>query len=104
MPTITFVEADGTERTVVAAEGTSLMQAGVANDISGIVGECGGSRMCATCHVVLDLADLPRLPPISEGEEEMLEFGTSERFEGSRLGCQIPVTDALDGLKVRVPG
>ncbi|WAP67371.1 2Fe-2S iron-sulfur cluster-binding protein [Jiella pelagia] len=104
MPRIIFVEADGSEHSVEVEAGTSLMQAGVANDVKGIVGECGGSCMCATCHVVIDSALAADLPPISDDEEEMLEFGTAERFEGSRLGCQILVTEALEGLKVKVPG
>jgi len=104
MPKIIFIEPDGSRRDLEVPVGTSLMQAAVQNGVEGIVGECGGSCMCATCHVLVDEADLARLPPKSDSEDEMLEFSVGERHPGSRLGCQITVTAELDGLTMRVPG
>jgi 2Fe-2S ferredoxin len=79
------------------------MQAAVTNGVDGIVGECGGSAMCATCHVYVDEAFLDRLEPMSELEDELLESTASPRLPNSRLGCQISLTNALDGLVVKVP-
>ncbi|WP_404405146.1 2Fe-2S iron-sulfur cluster-binding protein [Pelagibacterium halotolerans] len=104
MPTITFIQPDGTHRTIEATTGTSLMQTAVAHGIVGIVGECGGSAMCATCHVLVAPDFLDGLPEISENESEMLDFAETERQSNSRLACQIPVSDRLEGLTVQVAG
>ena len=103
MPTVVYVDADGTETRAEADAGTSVMMAAVANDIDGIVAECGGSLMCATCHVYVDEAFADRLAPMSPDEDEMLEAAASERLPTSRLSCQIELTDELDGLVVRLP-
>jgi len=71
--------------------------------VRGIVGECGGSAMCATCHVYVDAAWLPRLSPPLSNELEMLECTTSERLPEGRLSCQIKMHAALDGLVLRMP-
>ena len=97
---VTFVLPNGAERIVEAAAGASAMQAAVANDVPGILAECGGACACATCHVVVLRGD-PGVP--SETEAEMLDFAASPREPGSRLSCQIALTDALDGLVLRVP-
>ncbi|QVI27248.1 2Fe-2S iron-sulfur cluster binding domain-containing protein [Mycolicibacterium neoaurum] len=103
MPTITYIHPDGTKQDVVIAAGKRIMQAAIANDVDGIVGECGGQVMCATCHVYLDAAWADRVPPITDEEDEMLEGTASQRTEESRLSCQIPVTEELDGIVVRLP-
>lgn len=103
MPTITYVQADGTKQDVDVATGKRLMQAAVGAGIDGIVAECGGQAMCATCHVYVDSSWLDKLPPVSDDEDEMLEDTTSVRTAESRLSCQIPVTDDLDGIIVRLP-
>jgi 2Fe-2S ferredoxin len=103
MPRVTYVAASGEETVVDVAVGDSVMQAAIANGVEGIVAECGGSASCATCHVYVDDAFLPLLPQIGEIEGEMLDFAASARFDNSRLGCQIVVTDALDGLIVALP-
>lgn len=103
MPTITFVHPDGTKQDVNVVAGKRIMQSAIANDVDGIVGECGGQVMCATCHVYLDPAWADRVPPISDEEDEMLEGTASPRTAESRLSCQIPVTDDLDGIVVRLP-
>ena len=84
-------------------EGHSVMQTAVAHGIKGIVGECGGSAMCATCHVYVDDAWRSKLAPPLATEEEMLECTSSERRPESRLSCQIRLADELDGLVLRLP-
>ena len=96
MPWITYTSAGGAVRTVEAAAGDSVMETAVRNGVEGIVGECGGSLSCATCHVFADEADLPQMPPLSEMEDEML-YGTAvERAGNSRLGCQLVLTADAD--------
>lgn len=102
MPKVTFIAHDGTRREVQARSGESLMLAAVNNQVSGIDADCGGQCACATCHVFIDPAWVARMPAIASSEEEMLNF-TAERREHSRLACQIPITDALDGLVVSLP-
>jgi 2Fe-2S ferredoxin len=103
MPKVTYVDPDGTQVDVEADAGTSLMMAAVEADIDGIVAECGGSLMCATCHVYVDDAFAGRLPEMSSDEDEMLDATASERRPTSRLSCQIELSDELDGLVVRLP-
>ena len=103
MPTIVFVHPGGAREELEIAEGTSVMQGATAQGIDGIVAECGGNAMCATCHVYVDEAFADRLPEMSPDEDEMLEAAASERTERSRLSCQIVLTDELDGLVVRLP-
>jgi 2Fe-2S ferredoxin len=100
MPTITFVQPDGTATPVEAVGGESLMQAAINACIDGIVAECGGNCMCATCHVYVDAAGLPA---IAEGEDALLDGAAAERRPNSRLACQIPVTPALEGITVDLP-
>ena len=102
MPRIIFVEADGTRREVNADAGLSVMEAAVLNDVTGIIGLCGGLCSCATCHCYPDPARAAAMPGISDGEDAMLDRAFDRRPE-SRLGCQIPLTDALDGLVVHLP-
>ena len=103
MPTIVYVQPDGSRREVEASAGASVMRTAVLNDVPGIVAECGGSLMCATCHVYVEPGDLDRFPPRSEEEDEMLEVTEAERRETSRLSCQLTVEDGLDGVTVHVP-
>lgn len=103
MPTIHFVHPDGTRKTVDLPTGTNLMQAIVTNNVGGVVAECGGSAMCATCHVYIEESQLGRLPPVHFVEDEMLGSTASERMPNSRLSCQIEITDDLDGLVVFLP-
>ncbi len=103
MPTITFVQPDGTATPVEAVEGESLMQAAINACIDGIVAECGGNCMCATCHVYVDAAWLGRLPAMSADEDALLDGTASDRLPESRLGCQVRLTAAVDGLTVRLP-
>jgi 2Fe-2S ferredoxin len=102
MPHITFVDAHGGERTVEARPGLSLMEVAVRNDVDGIDADCGGACACATCHVFIAPEWQDRLPPRKETETAMLDFAI-EPNEDSRLSCQILLTDALDGMVVRIP-
>ena len=102
MARITYILHDGTERVVEAEPGMTVMEAAVKNSIPGITAECGGACACATCHVYVDEAWLSKTGDKSAMEESMLDF--AENVEpNSRLSCQIKVSDALDGLVVRLP-
>lgn len=103
MTHITYVEASGQSTTVNLTNGWNLMQGATANGIDGILGECGGSCACATCHCYVDEARLGDLPPASEAELAMLENVAAERRPTSRLACQIKATPALEGLVVHLP-
>ncbi len=103
MPKVTFITHNGEESTVEINNGESLMFGATNNNLPGIVGECGGFCSCATCHVYVDDAWIAKLPAISEHEDEMLEGTVSERLPGSRLSCQVKVTEELDGIIVRTP-
>ena len=102
MPKITYIDHDGTSRTVVGEVGATVMEVALKNDIGGIVAECGGSCTCATCLVHVDEAWMEKIGTRSEEEEDQLDFAFDVR-PNSRLSCQIKVTDALDGLVVRTP-
>ena len=102
MPKITYIAFDGTETTVEAKEGMSVMQTAVNNGVDGIVAECGGACSCATCHVYVDQEWFDKLPEAQSMEKEMLDFVMSPQ-PTSRLSCQIKVTAELDGLVVNTP-
>jgi 2Fe-2S ferredoxin len=102
MPKITFITHDGAQHVVDADTGTSVMNAAIDNLVPGIDADCGGECSCATCHVYVnpDWMDTVGVP--ADREEEMLDLNP-ERESNSRLSCQIPVSDELDGLVVNVP-
>jgi 2Fe-2S ferredoxin len=102
MPRITFVEPSGSRLEIDAPIGITLMEAALQGGVQGILALCGGACACATCHVYVDAAWLPRLQAREEMEEGMLESSWQPR-ENSRLSCQIHVTADLDGLVVTVP-
>ena len=103
MTQITYIEPTGREVTVDVAEGWSLMQAAVAHGVDGIVGECGGSCACATCHCYVEEARLGDIAPASENELAMLENVAAERRPNSRLACQIKASPKLEGLIISLP-
>lgn len=103
MAKITYVEADGRAKTIDVPNGWSLMMGATANGVTGIVGECGGSCACGTCHCYVDEARLSELPPQEAGELDMLDMVAAERKPNSRLSCQIKATPALDGLVLHLP-
>ena len=94
MTSVVYRDSSGAERLIEAEEGQSVMSAAVRDALPGIIGECGGELMCATCHVyvVSPATD----GPTSDDEDEMLEFAACERRANSRLSCQLPVTPDVD--------
>ena len=102
MPKMVFISAAGNERMEVEASiGLSVMEIAHVHGID-IEGACEGCMACSTCHVIVDPDHVGRLQPAAEDEEDMLDlaFGLTET---SRLGCQIEMSEALDGLVVRLP-
>ena len=102
MAKITYVEFGGKEHVLDVEPGYSVMQGAINNNVRGIIAECGGACSCATCHVYIDESWADKLEKKSEMEEAMLEAVMDEQ-PTSRLSCQIKVTEALDGLIVRMP-
>ncbi|MBR1167695.1 2Fe-2S iron-sulfur cluster-binding protein [Bradyrhizobium liaoningense] len=103
MPAIIFIHADGKPDRVETSGGESAMQAATRHGVEGILAECGGNAMCATCHVYVDESWLARLPAIADDEVALLDGTAAERRPNSRLSCQITVTSELDGLVLRLP-
>lgn len=101
MPKITYHQADGAVDVVEVPEGTSIMRAALNNSVKGIVGECGGQTMCATCHVYVR-SDVD-LPEISEDEDEMLDCTAEDRHGNSRLGCQVVAGRDFGEIVVDLP-
>lgn len=102
MGRISFQLSSGEKHTVEFTAGNSVMRTAVANDIEGIIGECGGELNCGTCHVYVDESWRDRIPPAADDEIDMLEV-VNDVTECSRLSCQIKLISDLDGLRVRVP-
>ena len=103
MPKITYIEHSGKEHVVEVAEGLTVMEGAVSNNIPGIDADCGGACACSTCHVYVDPAWADKLPPKEDMEVDMLDFAYEPDAERSRLTCQLKVTKELDGLVVRMP-
>lgn len=102
MPKITFIDFTGTERSVDAPNGDSVMEAATSNDLPGIDADCGGACACATCHVYVDSAWVDIVGKPNDLEAEMLDVAEDVQ-DNSRLSCQIKITDELDGLIVTTP-
>lgn len=103
MANITYIEPTGNAVTLDVPEGWNLMQAALAHGVDGIVGECGGSCACATCHCYVDEARAADLPAPSDNELAMLDNVVAERRPSSRLACQLKATAALAGLVLTLP-
>ncbi len=103
MPSVTFIHPDGCAETVEAELGSSVMLSALTHGIDGIVAECGGNAVCATCHVYVDEAWLDRLAPVGADEDDLLDGAASDRLPNSRLSCQIKITPEHDGLVLRLP-
>ncbi len=101
MPKLIVVTREGEEREIMGEAGLSVMEVIRDAGIDEILALCGGCCSCATCHVHVDPDFAAKLKPMSEDENDLLD-STSDRDEFSRLSCQVELTDALDGLKVRV--
>ena len=102
MPKITYIEHNGKSHEVEVANGLSVMEGAVQNNIPGIDADCGGSCACATCHVYVDEKWFIKLPKKDSAEEDMLDMAYEPK-KFSRLSCQLTVTDELDGLVVKMP-
>ena len=103
MVRIIYVEPSGTRRDVDVPEGWSLMQGATTSGVDGIIGECGGSCACGTCHCYVDEARLADIPAPEPNETDMLDMVAAEVRPNSRLSCQIEAAAVLDGLVVTVP-
>jgi 2Fe-2S ferredoxin len=102
MPSITYIEHSGAEHRIEVPIGISVMRGAVDNNVPGIDADCGGECACATCHVYVDPAWLAKTGTPGELETSMLSFAATAE-PNSRLSCQIEVSEALDGLIVRLP-
>ena len=102
MPKITYIEYSGKSHTIEVANGLSVMEGAVTNNIPGIDADCGGSMACATCHVYVKEEWFNKLPKKEDGEEDMLDMAFEPK-KNSRLSCQLMISDQLDGLVVNLP-
>ena len=100
--TINFIEDDGTRHSVDAEEGQTVAEAAIQNGIDGIVAECGGARVCGTCHCYVDARWCTAAGTPDEEETMMLEYSENHQPD-SRLGCQIAMSKALDGVVIHLP-
>ena len=102
MPRATYRQWNGTEDTVEVPCGDSLMDGALDHGLPGIVGQCGGGCTCVTCHCYVEAEWISALPAPSADEREMLAFAIDPQ-PGSRLACQIVMTEELDGIRIRLP-
>jgi ferredoxin len=98
MPRVTFVTLDGLRLAVDCPTGSTILEAASASGVP-MLGTCGGSMICATCHVKISAADRARLPAPSEDEEDTLDLAFGVTAD-SRLGCQVKLSDAMDGIDI----
>ena len=101
MPQLIVVTRDGTEKAVSGQSGLSVMEVIRDNGFDELLALCGGCCSCATCHVHVDEQWLGKLPPMSADEDDLLD-SSDHRVAASRLSCQIPFNDALDGMRVAI--
>lgn len=104
MAKVVYVLTDGTEQTLEARDGETLMQVAVQAGIPEIEGECGGEMSCATCHVWIEEPWKSQLKRPSQDELDLLEADDNFSEDLSRLGCQITCTSEVDGLVAKIPG
>ena len=102
MPKITYIENNGKNHTIEVANGLSVMEGAIQNNIPGIDADCGGAMACATCHVYVKDNWFNKLPKKEDGEEDMLDMAFEPK-KNSRLSCQIMVSDKIDGLVLNLP-
>ena len=102
MTKITYIQHNKKSQSIDVANGLSVMEGAVENNIPGIDADCGGSMACATCHVYVKEEWFNKLPQKEEGEEDMLDMAFEPK-KNSRLSCQLIVTDQLEGLVVNLP-
>ena len=102
MTKVTFVQFSGETTTIDGDNGDSVMKIALDNLVPGIDADCGGECSCATCHVLVDASWVDKLAPATETEESMLDLNP-DRESNSRLSCQIPMSDELDGIVINLP-
>jgi len=102
MPSITYIKADNEEITLNVPSGMTLMHGATLNNIDGLLAECGGAMICATCHCYIDQEFVNKIKPASAGEREKLRIVNTPK-PNSRLACQIPVSEAIEGIRVYLP-
>tara|TARA_B100001250_G_scaffold37399_1_gene29921 strand:+ start:650 stop:970 length:321 start_codon:yes stop_codon:yes gene_type:complete len=102
MPKITYIEKSGNKKTVEVANGLTVMEGAIQNNIPGIDADCGGGMACATCHVYVKDEWLNKLTKPEDGEQDMIDMAF-EPNKNSRLSCQIIISDELEGLEVTTP-
>jgi 2Fe-2S ferredoxin len=102
MPILLITTPDGAEHDVSAQPARSLLQIVEDAGLDGLVAECGGSCVCATCHCILHEDDLLRVAPPDDDERQMLDFTAADREPGSRLACQLKIDASHEGLRVRI--
>ncbi len=102
MPKITYIESNGNSKTIDVANGLSVMEGAIQNNIPGIDADCGGGMACATCHVYVKEEWLNKLDKIEDAEQDMIDMAFEPK-KNSRLSCQLIVSDKLDGLIVTTP-
>ncbi len=102
MATIIYIDNEGTERSIEAKNGETVMETAIKNSIPGIDADCGGACACATCHVYVDAAFQDKVGKPEDMEQSMLDFAENVQ-DNSRLSCQITISDELDGLTVTTP-
>ncbi len=102
MPKITFIDQKGNSKTIDVANGLTVMEGAVQNNVTGIDADCGGSMACATCHVYVEDSWFNKISKAEEAENDMIDMAYNPK-KNSRLSCQIIVSDELDGLVVTTP-
>lgn len=103
MPKLTVQRPSGVDEVLDVTAGDSVMEAATEAGVNEISAICGGDMICSTCHVYVVDGPIDALPPVSPEEDDALGFVASPRESNSRLSCQLPMTEATDGLVVRVP-
>ena len=103
MPKVTYVHPDGSRDIADVSLGSSVMQGATAHRVRGILAECGGAAMCATCHVYVDVAHAGLFPSVTDAEDAMLDSTVCERRATSRLSCQLILSEEHNGLIVTLP-
>ncbi len=102
MPTLTYISTTKKTHLVEAKTGLTLMEIALENDVEGIDADCGGGCACATCHIIIPAEFMKITGQADEDESALLDF-IDERKVGSRLSCQIEMSEELDGMTVIVP-
>ena len=102
MPKITYINSSGNSKTIDVANGLSVMEGAIQNNIPGIDADCGGGMACATCHVYVKEEWLNKLDKPEDAEQDMIDMAFEPK-KNSRLSCQLIVSDKLDGLIVTTP-